>query len=779
MNEVSIKLGDRLAWVGYTCITTLVLIRAMVEHDSFPQWQMDPFVFSPPVIGLTPVKTLAINLGVVLSSCLVLLGLYLKREQIGLVNAILMLIGISIIAHHGFHSFESVVEGSNLLAIVSVLYAASFAYKIHDAQRGIAGVVLGFVAMLVIMGAYEMFVVHPETVTNYELSRDSFLDSRGWSPGSFEALAYERRLYQAEPIAWFGLTNVFASFAGACGAGLLILGWNLRKINRVSVVFFIGGFIAISGLLMTGAKGGFGAFALGFGLTMLAKIVTRRALDGRAIACVCGLVVIGVIARGLIGERLGELSLLFRSQYITGSIRMYFDQPIFGVGPGAFQENYAIFKPALSPEDVASAHSFPFDLIAALGIGGMALLVMFIRILGQIRPNIESKQSHPILDKRQTVQVTMLMIAVASVISIRFGSPAMDINLFLVQVLASLAWGVIAFAVVSVGESNSTIRWALFAGASVLAIHSMIEVTATWMVSGILFALLIGSACTSTAHSRLHPKLANQLPLIVTLGLVGGGIVNAMRLPALFRWESELRLAGEPAMQISSIRQKLNELEFSLTPNQLREQIAMELTEMSGYRVESSIDQIINELNGLELEGRSNASRHLIEATQIRPTHMPTFIAASQQILWEASVRSSIGQLEESDQLWDRSLDLLVSGTNESKSASGYQWLGSVWHGRAIQFPDNPERALWLSQAHKYWIEAMRLNPYNPHMAVKLMNLALERNQDDEAINWAKRAVDLHENSRLDPLRGIRESDLMRIRGIAQRETKNPAEVGP
>lgn len=782
MDEQASKLGTGLSWIGLICMITLVMIRAMVEHDSFPWWETDPFVFSPPVIGLTPTKALVLNLAVVLSSCLVLVGLYLRKEHLDNLGAFLMLLGISVITYHLFTDIESVSEGSNLLAVVCVLFVASYISKIHGAQQIVAAITLGFSALLVVMGAYEMYVVHPNTVANYEQTSDAFLTARGWTQGSYEALAYERRLFQPEPIAWFGLTNVFASFAGACSAGLLMLGWGLRKSDRLSLVFLLSGLIAFAGLLMTGSKGGIGAFILGICLTVSAGLITRKKIDGRMIIGGCGLVLAGVVARGFLGERIGELSLLFRSHYMTGSLRMFFERPIIGVGPGAFQENYALLKPAMSPEDVASAHSFPFDLLATLGLGGLVLFFVFLLILARIRPNTETQSPSSSTDQKRLIQLTMMTVVIVSAISIRFGSPAMDTDLLLVQVLGSLAWAGLAYAIVRRAIAGHAFRWAMFASGSVLAIHSMIEVSASWHVSGMLWALMIGSACTTSAFRGISsPKYLEyrHMHLALVIGLIGSAFSVAMKLPTIAHWEQELNSAASSAIRISLLRQQVNALEFSNTPDQLRQQIASELSEIAGHRVSDSIDQIVGELNRAELDGREDAADHLNRAAQIRPSHVDTYIAASQQMLWRASVLDSLGQSDDSRQLWDESIDLLDLGVAGSESSVGYRWLGSAWLGRAMQFPDDPDRDFWLVQAQSSWIQAAQLAPHSPHLAVKLSDIAIELRQTEQAVLWARKALEVHENSRLDPIRGIGESDLMRLRALARTEPGAGIDEGP
>ena len=164
-------------------------------------------------------------------------------------------VGVVTIAFHAYTDFETVLPGSNILAILSTLYIASFAHRFHGLQRLVGAAVLSIAVLFVTMGAYEMFVTHPATVVSYEQTRDSFLAARGWSEGSFETLAYERRLYQAEPIVWFGLTNVFASFCGACAAGLVVLGWKSQSNRLFSTLLYIAGMCAFFGLLLELVQG--------------------------------------------------------------------------------------------------------------------------------------------------------------------------------------------------------------------------------------------------------------------------------------------------------------------------------------------------------------------------------------------------------------------------------------------------------------------------------------------------------------------------------------------
>ncbi|HQR39835.1 MAG TPA: hypothetical protein PLF26_15715, partial [Blastocatellia bacterium] len=70
-------------------------------------------------------------------------------------------------------------------------------------------------AVLAFRGIEQVFIEHPGTVENFKRNRDAILAAQGWPPDSAMARGYERRLMQAEATGWFGLSNVYASFAAA------------------------------------------------------------------------------------------------------------------------------------------------------------------------------------------------------------------------------------------------------------------------------------------------------------------------------------------------------------------------------------------------------------------------------------------------------------------------------------------------------------------------------------------------------------------------------------
>ena len=243
-------------------------------------------------------------------------------------------------------------------------------------------VLAGCAVPLLCKGVLQVFVDHPETVAQYERTKQAVLEANGWRPDSPAALAYARRLMQAEASGWFGLSNVYASYMGAIAAGLLAACAAAvsagRRVTRGTLIALGVAACALAGLVLSKSKGGVGAMGLSLavcaGLAVVRRLMNR--MNGEAglvrpfrfgnfagpAAIVIVLAAIGV--RGLIGTDLGEKSLLFRAFYTVGSLRIWGDYPLFGVGPDGVQDAYAAAKIPIATETVQSPHSVVFDWTA-------------------------------------------------------------------------------------------------------------------------------------------------------------------------------------------------------------------------------------------------------------------------------------------------------------------------------------------------------------------------------------------------------------------------------
>lgn len=750
--RASMSLGDRIAWTGIVLVSILCVMRAMIEHDPFPWWSSDPFVFAPPIIGLTPRWALLLNVGIILASFLTLAGQHLRGFGISNLNTILIAIAMIVLGYHASLDLERVLDASTIAAVICVLIAGSQIHTIAGATKVIGGILLGFALMLTSIGVYEVFISHPETIKMYERSRDSFLAARGWSPDSFEALSYERRLSNPEPIAWFGLTNVFASFVAASGAGLLTLALASRKeLRSVAVVSLCGALISIFGLYLCGSKGGYGVFLLGGALGVV-FIARPKLIDARIILGLCVVVIVGLIVRGVIGESLGERSLLFRFQYLIGAIRVWFVDPILGIGPGNFQDGYALLKPALSPEDVASPHNVVFSWIATLGLGGIALVAYLVRSVGGATiQRTDGLDESPSLPTEQLIKVSLLVMLVPAIIALRVQAPVLAQSGLIAFFIGAGLWITIAIVIVRSDLTEHMIRIALFIFGGVLLIHSMIEVTGTMIVSAPIWALGIGVFVrTKRTSSRIGS-------LIVSACIIGMCAVFAGQWIPMNRWERALHGSARDAQVLAEVHGSLNALEYASQPEILLNDASSTLSSMLGTPVGRSIDEIVNAMQQAEFLARQQAADDLVEALDARPTHTPTRIAISQQLLWIASVYQGIGQEPQSVVIWDQAIGLYEG---EEMDAQGHRWLASILLGRSSAFRDDPDRSVWLTEAVLQSELAFAQTPHDPHLAYQIMSLHLELEQGGDAQIWAQRAMDLHEQMRLDPIRGLSAGEL-------------------
>jgi tetratricopeptide (TPR) repeat protein len=476
----------------------------------------------------------------------------------------------------------------------------------------------------------------------------------------------------------------------------------------------------------------------------------------------CLLVIITLILRGLAGESLGERSLLFRYQYLVGSLRVWGANPFLGIGPGVFQDGYALLKPALSPEDVATPHNVALAWVATLGGGGLALVGFLGHgLLTHAGQSVEDQPESPKLASDQLMKIGLLIITVATLISVRMQAPVLT-QAGLIPILTGLAlWYLIAIAVIRSSLPDQTLRVVMLVLGGVLLVHAMIEVTGSLIVSAPLWGLGAGLALRPKRSEKRSPAGA----LITGTAMIGIGIIVLNRWAPINRWERSLHASAQHARVIADVHGTLNALEFASAPELLLDQSAEQLSTLLGTPIPASMDSVLRGLHQAEFLSRQQATVSLLDALEARPSHTPTRIAISQQHLWLASVLQGVGQVEQASQEWDQAFELFE---DEALDTQGHRWLGSILAGRASAFRDAPERAEWLREAIHHSEIAMTRTPHDPHLAHQIMMLSIEAGDFPRAQTWADRALALHEQMRLDPIRGLSPDEIDDARPAAR-----------
>jgi hypothetical protein len=333
-------------------------------------------------------------------------------------------------------------------------------------------------------GAMQVLFEHPATVEAYLANRAEHLAARGWTEGSPQALTYERRLMQAEATAWFGLSNVASSALGAlaiAATGVACALWRPRRLGAVLVWLVAAAALAL--VALNGSKGAIAAVAIGAAFAAWCARTRASRVHVVAALVLLALPVVGVAARGAVGMSLGERSLLFRAQYVEGALRTFAQHPSVGVGPAGFGDAYLLVRPALSPEEVQSAHAAWADWMASLGIGGIAwVVVLGVLVAWCARAACDDgpAAADAATPARPRLVAALAVLAVAT-ISIVPDAHALDDHALLQRVLAALFAAAIAGIVVRAALMPGRAVAAALAGAALLlAVHAQVEMTLWW-----------------------------------------------------------------------------------------------------------------------------------------------------------------------------------------------------------------------------------------------------------------------------------------------------------
>ncbi len=575
-------------WIALGGVLLGVLARLVVSHEPTPGFGFNPLVQVPPEVGMGPTASLVLDALTLMASALLLWCEHRLGRRVHLGIVLLALAGGAIALAHSLLIDGLTIEalrlgGSWTSAIVGAV-AVWHAARDPVVRRAVAGLLLCAVLVLIVKGLMQVLIEHPATVANFKANREAMLAAQGMSIGSPQALAFERRLNQPDATGWLGLTNVYFSLvlaAGLASAVALRDGWapmkaaegRAGKAAMLGLAAIAGGSIALvlAGPVQGGsiAKGPAGALVLSAALLATAWLGRQRdwALWWIGLAALA-LPLVAVVARGLAGDALGELSLRFRWFYLQGAARIFMDAPLLGVGPDGFQSAYLLAKPELSPEQVTSPHSVLADWLATLGLAGLAwagllvaAAVSIARRLGRL-----SDRAEPTFHARTAMIWTGATLACVLAWNVWHeewpiargipGGAFLMISavsrLTLVWLVAlAAAYGIVRF------TSDAGVRTAL-AGAGLLVLaHAQIEMVLTTPGSVAWAACLIGAAA-----SRDESEPRAGAPLLAIAAILGvaalGGLIGWQALGPVRAWEAHQRQASRTIAEVTRLAQELD-----------------------------------------------------------------------------------------------------------------------------------------------------------------------------------------------------------------------------
>ncbi|MCW5754394.1 MAG: O-antigen ligase family protein [Phycisphaeraceae bacterium] len=797
-----------LRLIGLGLVLFVAFLHARAGHTTFPYWELDPTIAHSP---LPPAKPLLLfdlltasynSLGptaIILIDLFALVGaaLMLLAEKLSLTPVSRRAIALAAIGSIPCLFHASVGNVADTVTAVTWLAAIWSALAIWQLTRHpewrtlIHGLLAAFFIILVAKGAIQVFIEHPTTVKDFRSEKSTILAARGWEPGSSAALAYERRLMQPEATAWFGLSNVFSTFA----ALTIVLGFIAAiipgKSGRARAITLA--LAGIAGLALTGSKGGIGAtlaglVCLGFLLAIRhrqtphdARPMLRRFVTALPILVPLA-VVLAVVLRGLLGERLGELSLLFRWFYMQASARIFTAEPLLGVGPGSFQDAYLLAKNPLSPEEVTSPHSIAFDWLATLGIGAVAWLalcaIMLLRAGSSLLLPARAPQ-HLIVTKPLAYFIGALAIGVPALATSMCSGSSLTITIashlsttehvetshllagLAAEVLLAAAWIWLALALGPRLAASPLVPIA----AIVLFAHAQIEMTPTQPASALLFAITLaafasplGPPAPTGRHPTHHAGWCT--PLVLTLTLAATSLLPVMD------WERRLLAPArqaEPLGKFAADLRRLNDPGLSLAQQREQfERLASALAERFGGNPPRSPQALHDDLTRLRIAVNVLAAEELHLAAQ-------RFHRGADPRTWSEAVGRALSALAASDPPPARQtlaiLDLAESVTREFSDRHPSRATAWRLRGDLLSLHAATDPAL-ETQAVGAWTTAARLDPYGRSIRERLLTAAQARGDLPEIRRLAQELLDIDDWQRLDPLRRYpepRRAELQRL----------------
>lgn len=713
-----------LHWCALLLILIPALLRALVTGTVMPWWDSDPSVAAPTGTAMTPTGGLLLDIGMVLGAALAAWDSG-RRNRVA-VSTVLVAAGAIAVLWHASRETEHLVIGGAWIAGIAGMLGVGWLSERRETRGLVLGLSLGVVALLCARSLVQVLVDHPQTVSHFNANRDRVLAAQGWAPGSPQALMYERRLIQPDATAWFGLSNVLATFAAAAAVFGILAAWCIReRASRFSLAVL--GVLGLGLLWMTGSKGGWGAGSIG-GIVAVAFALGGRFSVGKRwriwlpLAAACGVLVI-IVVRGFVGERLGELSLLFRAQYMEAAWRIFAQNPLIGVGPSGFQDAYLLAKNPLNPEEITSPHSVLFDWLATLGLLGLPWVWLLLR---RSRFGPPQHDDGDVLEAESEIASGTGAVARRVLILVPIGLFAISAwfeqaMLLPIEIMARMigvaAW--IGFAIMisrAVRGSLWVLTPALIGTSATLVVHAMIELTPVHTGSAPLLLVLIGSLWTGRGVVSTASVEDSRGGLVGALILAGVAIAMGwVGLRPLTQWERHLHAAAIPLVDAGRA--------LRLDPNQPPNRVL-------GPARRLAIDEL----------GR---------AIDARPNHVKTRIEASRLAL-----QNALATPGESTRWLEAARDWASGPEGKAPNAQSLRWL-AVIDRVSIEAGLSPDPVATREHQIETLIEAAKLDPNNPGLAAQIAVALDVADRPSQAADWANRALELDGLARLDPLKRI------------------------
>lgn len=817
---------DAIACVAAALMVGVLVFKATSTLDPMPGWSGDPTLVAGPILAMTPTPSMIADLVLCLASAVAIsIGLprLTPRNRVISLVAVLIVLLLAVAVPHMRTALRDPHLALTLTAWQAALTAGVAAFALRTVPRAraiLAAGTLALIAAFFTRALVQFFIEQPAAYATFRATKSSFLAAQGWAEGSPNALAYERRVSQQEATAWFGMANVLASYGAAFAACFAT--WTIAAIARgasaasarARFTLVACTLASISLVIMAGSKGGYAALLLGLALASLAAwrstrgMETTRRLRRASLSlgpALIALALVAIVARGVVGERISELSLLFRWHYMLGAIRTFIENPLFGVSPTGFKDAYMRLKPPISPEDVSSPHNVLLDLITGLGLVGVAwsILAFFAAALAGrmlLAPRAKPDPAAPPNSKlhREPLAATpgarpaFLALAGGTIAAAWLESEAVTPEAALVRIIAILGgMSVAGLALRTHERAPRLFAMGLSVGAIVILVHAQIELTWAIIASAPLLAVLVGLGAGGVPRGFEPPAASSSrlnLPTAAIPGLVSA-ILVALLIPNVVTWERSLNRAYADVAPLASINDRLQALAAA---TRTRDPIARELAASLGAELltpaqasESFTFGDLTKAYGKFRRGRMTAALASLEPAQrVATRDVETQRAISSLALRLSLEREQDGNARGAAEAASLAVQFSYANvTSNPNSATAASWMATVLRTLAQTSAGHIQYTAQLGPHRdaeiRYLIQAAAFAPYEPSHPAWLAEAYAAQGDAANAATWATEALRRDDLLRLDPIRQFDAVRRNRMESLAKGPASPPESPAP
>lgn len=251
----------------------------------------------------------------------------------------------------------------------------------HDA-RAVVAAMIALAAGISAYGIYQWAIELPALQRQFAADPEGMLHAIGvnYPPGTPLRGLLESRLKNPEPMATFAITNSLAAALApwlVMGLGSAALTWRERR--RTIAWLLCLAPIGIC-LLLTKSRSGYVAVVVGV-VCLVAPRLRFRLRWVAVPALLAGLLAVAVMVASF-GKSAAATSLGYRVQYWQATLKMIADRPLFGCGPGNFQDVYTQYKLSEASEEVCDPHDFLLEVWATAGTPALLALMAALGLFG-------------------------------------------------------------------------------------------------------------------------------------------------------------------------------------------------------------------------------------------------------------------------------------------------------------------------------------------------------------------------------------------------------------